>query len=148
MASPVNGTTRASYRRTTSTISSNTRKCATSTVRRPLTITWSSTTNSTTSRKTTAASGIAKKTSPGTSSANATISNARWATLPATLTTKPSDASCSYTTTRWAQTTTCSASSDPFSPSLLASSRHQGRLENFTNMFQIINCAFNASNKG
>ena len=67
------------------------------------------TTNSTTSRKPTAASGTAKKTSPATSSRNATTSKGRWATSPATSTTKPSDASCLCTTTRWAQTTTCSA---------------------------------------
>lgn len=52
--------------------------------------TWSSTTNSTTSRKPTAESGTAKKTSPGTSSASATISKARWSTSPATSTTKRS----------------------------------------------------------
>ena len=72
----------------------------------------------------------------------------RWAISLTISTTKPSDATCSCTTTRWAQTATCSALSDPESPSLLASSRHQGRLEIFTNMFQIINCAFKASNKG
>ena len=52
----------------------------------------------------------------GTSPASATTSNARWAALPATSTTKPSDATCSCTTTRWAQTTTCSAFSDPQTP--------------------------------
>lgn len=41
--------------------------------------TWSSTMNSTTSMKPTAESGTAKKTSPGTSSASATISKVRWA---------------------------------------------------------------------
>ena len=37
-----------------------------------------------------------------------------WAISQTTSTTKPSDATCSCTTTRWEQTTTCSAWSDPF----------------------------------
>ena len=44
--------------------------------------------NSNVSRTATSESGTAKKTSPGTSSTSATISKARWATLPATSTTK------------------------------------------------------------
>ena len=46
--------------------------------------TWSSTTNSTTSRTPTAVSGTAKKTSPDTSSMSATTSKGRWATSHAT----------------------------------------------------------------
>ena len=47
---------------------------------------------------------------------SATTSKGRWATLNATSITKPSDATCSCKTTRWAQTATCSALSDPFLP--------------------------------
>ena len=115
-------------RMTTSTISSNTRICATSRVRRTSMTTWSSTTNSTTSRKPTAESGTAKETLPGTSSASATISKARWAISPATSTTNPSDTSCSCTTTRWAPTITCSATSDHIPPSLHKGLSRKGRL--------------------
>lgn len=94
--------------------------------RRPSMIIWSSTTNSATSRKPTAASGTARKTSSGTSSRSATTSKGRWANSPTTSTTKSSDATCSCGTTRWARTVMCSAASDLFPPSFKG--RPPGRL--------------------
>lgn len=114
--SPASGTARADSTRTTSTTSRNTASCATSTIRMPWTTTWSFTTNSTASRKPTAVTGTAKKTSPATSSRSATTLTGSWVISQTTSTTKPSHATCSCTTTRWAQTTTCSAWSDPVLP--------------------------------
>ena len=59
--------------------------------------------------------------SPATSSRSATTLTGSWVISQTTSTTKPSHATCSCTTTRWAQTTTCFAWSDPLSPSLLPS---------------------------
>ena len=84
--------------RKTSSTFGNITICATSTVRMPWTTIWSSATISMTSRKPTAVIGTAKK---------------------------PSDATCSCTTTRWAQTTTCSAWSDLVPLSSFKSSLHK-----------------------
>lgn len=95
----------------------NTRSCATSTVPRRSTTIWSSTTNSTTSRKPTAANGIPKKTSPVISSTSAMTLNGQWVISPTTLITNALAVGCLCMTIRWAQTTTCSESSDPNPPS-------------------------------